>query len=250
MTAQTFDGLADTYDRNRPRYPQQLWEALAARLPRRDNTFSVVDAGSGTGIALEGLLPHLPKGAQVTAVDMSPDMVRVGAQKFPEADWVTGSAETLVEGRVDLDLLVSAQAYQWMDRPRLLAAAYSALRPGGVIAILQNNREFSASVFLEEYEGLLETYSPGYSRDYRSFDITKELAEVFGREQTAFESALWVRPMLIADFLDMARSSIQVRAAVAAEPQFLDKVRELAHKHSDSGSVDIPYKSELYTAVR
>ncbi|MGX1759029.1 hypothetical protein ACWIG5_19295 [Streptomyces lydicus] len=44
-------------------------------------------------------------------------------------------------------------------------------RPGGVCAVVQNNRDHEAGGFASEYEDLLEEFSPGYRRDYRAIDV-------------------------------------------------------------------------------
>ena len=158
---QTFDGLAQNYDLHRPRYPATLIAAIADAV-KPDDAPLVIDAGAGTGIALEALLPRIPEQTRILAVDLSPDMVDIGRKKFPEVEWTLGPAEPFLEAFCDAaNLVIAAQAYQWMDRPRFLIAARSALRQGGALAIIQNNRDFSASPFLHAYEGLLEHHSPG-----------------------------------------------------------------------------------------
>ncbi|MBD2803402.1 hypothetical protein [Xenorhabdus szentirmaii] len=47
------------------------------------------------------------------------------------------------------------------------------------MAILQNNRDYRYSEFLNEYEDLLEELSPNYSCHYRDFDYAQELNTTF-----------------------------------------------------------------------
>ena len=155
-----FDGLAESYDRTRPRYPAELFGPVVESL-RDTRSPLVVDAGAGTGIALETLLPLLPSTAAVHAVDISSDMVTRGRSKFPDVHWMVGTAEDYLAERGSVDALIAAQAYQWMDRARFLTLAGERLRAGGVLAIVQNNRNFGVGGFAEEYETLLEKRSPG-----------------------------------------------------------------------------------------
>lgn len=246
-----FDGLADDYDRQRPRYPARFFAVLAEPL-RTVSAPLVVDAGAGTGIALEGLLPALGPAARVRAVDVSADMVAAGRRKFPEVEWTVGGAEEYLERTAEpVALVVAAQAYQWMDRPRFVRAAVAALGPGGALAVMQNNRDHTASAFLDSYEALLEAHSPGYTRGYRSFDVAAELragvAPAGGRVQAY--TATWTRPMAVDDFVRMAASSTQAQRAVAAEgEEFLDRVRALAAAHAsgEEGRVAVAYCSELF----
>jgi biotin carboxylase/trans-aconitate methyltransferase len=247
-----FDDLAGDYDRFRPRYPRTLLEGVAARVPRRPG-LHVVDAGAGTGIALEGLRPLLAPDARCEAVDVSADMVAVGRAKLPEVEWAVGEAEPFLEARDGVDLVVAAQAYQWMDRPRFLAAARACLRPGGVLAILQNNRDHRASPFLHAYEDLLEDLSPGYSRRYRDFDVEAELLEAFPAPGAVVEAhrTRWEQVMPAEAFLGMSRSSTQAQRALAAHGErFLRRLAALVDDHADAdGRVVVPYRSEGFTAV-
>ena len=71
---QKFDRLADDYDRNRQRCPSDLFQTIKSRLPVRER-LRIVDAGVGTGIALEGLIDVLGQEHDYPAVDVSTDMV-------------------------------------------------------------------------------------------------------------------------------------------------------------------------------
>ncbi|OIQ71103.1 trans-aconitate 2-methyltransferase [mine drainage metagenome] len=215
-------------------------------MPDTTNPY-IIDTGAGTGIALEGLLPLLPIGARIDAVDISEDMVELGRVKYPSVSWHVGSAESFLEQATGAHLVVAAQAYQWMDRPRYLRAAKACLAPFGVLAILQNNRDFASSPFLDAYESLLEEMSPNYSRHYRFFDIAEELREVFAEVHT--ERAPWTRRMVGTDFLKMARSSTQVQRAVEAHGiSFTQRLEELIQAHQSNQEVLIPYMSELFIA--
>ena len=86
---QKFDGLADDYDRNRARYPSVLFQMIKSRLPVRER-LRIIDAGAGTGIALEGLVDVLGQEHDYLAVDVSRDMVQGGRQKFPFVEWTVG----------------------------------------------------------------------------------------------------------------------------------------------------------------
>ena len=86
---QKFDRLADDYDRNRPRYPSDLFQTIKSRLPVRER-LRIVDAGAGTGIALEGLVDVFCQEHDYRAVDVSRDMIESVRQKFPFVEWTVG----------------------------------------------------------------------------------------------------------------------------------------------------------------
>lgn len=243
----SFDGLAELYDAQRPRYPAELFKPVRDRLSA-DRPWTVVDAGAGTGIALETLLPIVPAGTTVDACDISSDMVRVGRTKFPTVKWSIGAAEPFIEKCCDLDLVLAAQAYQWMDRPRFVRAAQAALRTGGLMAVMQNNRHHEGGGIAEAYEKILEEFSPGYNRAYRSFDIPSELAVAM--REVAEHQIEWTQRMSTDDFVAMSLSSTQAQRAKSAHNDiFVNHVRNLAQKWSTDGMVGLRYISEIVLGV-
>jgi SAM-dependent methyltransferase len=243
-----FNGLADNYDRARPRYPSPLFAhavSLLSETPRP----TVIDAGAGTGIALEVLLPLLPAAAVVHAIDISDDMIRVGKTKFPGVRWVQGTAEEHLDTLSPADLVVAAQAYQWMDRPAYVAAVSRTLRNGGICMVVQNNRDHQSGGFAADYEDLLEELSPGYSRDYRAIDVAAELSVDFS--QVERRECRWRQELGAEEFLTMSSSSTQAQRAVkAVGPVFLDRVRALCERYEADGRVQIPYVSEAFYGMK
>lgn len=68
-----FDGLADDYERYRPRYPVELFITMLAPFKGK-NQLSIVDIGAGTGIALEYMMDILGTEHHYHGVDLSQDM--------------------------------------------------------------------------------------------------------------------------------------------------------------------------------
>lgn len=115
-----FDGLAASYDRARPRYPSGLF-SYALELMKPSSPVTVVDAGGGTGIALEALLPLLPEGSEIHGVDLSADMVGIGRSKFPDVRWTIGGSVSRVVHRRPPD----------RGRPSVSMDGPAAIRAGG-----------------------------------------------------------------------------------------------------------------------
>lgn len=164
-------------------------------------------------------------------------------------EFCVGSAEALPLESGSVGLVIAAQSLQWFDRRRFYAEAQRVLAPTGLLGIMQNNRTWERSPFLDDYEGFLEVHSPDYSRRYRSFDIVGELSEVGFRDATV-SSVEWTRPMSREVFVEMSRSSTKMKAAVEAlgEAETTRLVEALLERHHPSGRLDIPYISELFVA--
>ncbi|UCR89587.1 class I SAM-dependent methyltransferase [Mycetocola spongiae] len=254
MGHEVFDDLAADYDRFRPPYPRALFEIMANRLGRARTGHTparVLDLGAGTGIALAGLREVLGPRPLYAAVDPSAAMVALGSELVPDALWHVGRAEPYLEVSRGVGLIMIAQAFHWMDVPRLLAAATRALVPGGVIAVLYNIRRHTDSAFLAEYEALLEELSPGYSRDHPDSDVLAALHEHLpAGTRVETHQALWDTFMTPEEFLGLAHSATSVQRARASHGAELDRrTLALVRAYLDSdGRVDVAYTSELVIA--
>jgi trans-aconitate 2-methyltransferase len=113
----------------------QTWgEAMVERLALRGDE-TALDLGCGSGRLTEFLLRRLPRG-RVIAVDRSANMLFAARQHLePEfgerVEYLQKSLDEL-DLREVADLAFSNAAFHWIrDHPRLLAAIFAALRPGG-----------------------------------------------------------------------------------------------------------------------
>jgi SAM-dependent methyltransferase len=105
----------------------------------------IIDLGSGTGTGAIALARQFPQ-ADVTAVDLSPQMLHRLSEKactLGLADRVLGVQADLNEGWPALgagDLVWAAASLHHMTYPgRVLAGAFEALRPGGLIAVTETD---------------------------------------------------------------------------------------------------------------
>ncbi|GAB2499933.1 trans-aconitate 2-methyltransferase [Corynebacterium atrinae] len=244
-TACPFDGLAEDYDRERPRYPRFAFEWISSECDL-GSAATVVDVGAGTGIVLEGLLPLLPADCRVVGIDYSHDMIQVGTRKFPNLEWIQGEAEALLSTLSPVDLITAGQSYQWLDRERFLTEAYAALSTHGGLAIMQNNRDYHSGGFADAYETLLETWSPGYQRDYRKIDIQAELLTTFPTAN--LKQFHWSQKKTPEQFMGMSASSTQSQAALHTHgAEYTAALEAPTAEWSDAdGQLTIPYVTEVY----
>ncbi|CDG21464.1 putative Similarities with methyltransferases [Xenorhabdus poinarii G6] len=247
-----FDGLAKEYDRYRPRYPQALFREICHWMPK-DRSLSIVDIGAGTGIALDGLASLSGQQHHYTAIDISQDMIEIGRQKLPWVKWLHGRAEQCLSTIQRPDLIMAAQSFQWMDREIVLDLVRHRLAGNGIMAILQNNRDYRHNEFLHAYEALLEELSPDYSRYYRHFDYAQELNTAFEHENTLHITLNTHWNMLIPGetFVGMSRSSTQVQRALAVHGElFIERLNVLIKKYQSEGKLTILYESQLVMVVK
>ena len=124
--AQAYDRLAN---------PMQSWgETIVASLDLRGDE-PALDLGCGSGRLTEHLLRRLPRG-RVIAIDRSANMLDAARQHLEprygnHVEYVQRSLEQIDFDTV-ADLAFSNAALHWVpDHPRLFAAIFRALKPGG-----------------------------------------------------------------------------------------------------------------------
>jgi trans-aconitate methyltransferase len=125
-----FGEVAEDYDRIRPGYPDQLVDdVLAAAGPG-----PVLEVGAGTGIAT---VAFAARGAALTCIEPDPRMAGLLRHKLPDTPIVVSTFEDWTPDR-PYRLLISAQAWHWVDTSKRTDLAFRALAPGGLFAPFWN----------------------------------------------------------------------------------------------------------------
>ncbi len=258
LTAETrFSGLAGGYDRHRPSYPNALWSHLIGTLtPPVPKT--AADVGAGTGISTRQLALALGSEWQVIGVEPNDDM-RAQAEARGGAGaavrYIARQAENLGFKDGSLGLVTTAQAIHWFDKPLFYADVGRSLAPGGVLAILYNDRDVDDGGLLSAFETLMETEMPGYDRNYRrgkhSDNQDDELAALDWAGEVASERVTHEMPMTPEGFagLMLSRSKLKPFAdkhgSLAAERILV----ELASGFADAANgIALRYTSRVHMA--
>lgn len=253
-----FDHLAGIYQQFRPEYPPELMarlrEAILGERPA-DDAVLVVDVGAGTGISTRLLRRGLGEGPRVVGVEPSALMRAEAVANTPQGlgvEYCEGVAERLPFGAGTVRAVVAAQAAHWFDRTRFYPECARVLEPGGVVALLYNNRDWRGHPLLEAYEEYLVANSPGYTPEYRTFPFERELAEA-GFDVQPTIRVRWRREMTREQFVGMSLSSTKTDAVVqrAGRASVERDLRGLLDRHI--GAEDpfpVPYVSEAHVAVR
>jgi SAM-dependent methyltransferase len=131
---ETFDEVAEVYDRARPRYPTAVVGALAARGGLSTGS-RVCEIGPGTGVLS---VPLARRGYAVTGVELGPAMAAVATRNlapYPDCRVRTGNFETWLPP-APFDMVVCAASYHWLDRATRLDRTADALRDDGTLAVV------------------------------------------------------------------------------------------------------------------
>jgi SAM-dependent methyltransferase len=159
--AESFGAVAELYDRARPSYPPALVATLIG-----DRARSVLDVGCGTGIAAALFSAG---GCEVLGVEVDARMAAVAAAKGIAVE--VAPFECWDDRGRRFDLVISAQAWHWVEPRAGAARAASVLAPGGRFGAFWNLgdppreiREALAPVYAD-IAPEIENYAAGPARD-------------------------------------------------------------------------------------
>jgi len=144
-----FDARADDYARYRPSYPAAAIDAILAGLGPPDR-IRALDVGAGTGIST-GLLSA--RGALVTGIEPNPEM-RATAEAAG-LHMRAAHADALDVPDASVDLIASFQAFHWFANAGTIAEFARALRRGGRVALVWNERD-NADPFTLAYGAIVD----------------------------------------------------------------------------------------------
>lgn len=168
----TFDTEASKYDKMRPGYANELFQAIFEYVKIGEGS-RVVEVGSGSG---QATLPVLKTGCELTSVEYGENFSRILMEKFGRYKGfkvITGKFEEVDLEDDAYDLIFSATAFHWVPEEIGYPKVYSALKPGGAFARFANrprNSQNDPELALE-IDALYEEY---YNKAYDIKSGTKK----------------------------------------------------------------------------
>ena len=126
-----FNGFASTWD-NEPIADIKIINTILDNANVCEN-IDVLDIGCGTGVMFPFYMERNTK--SITAVDLSPEMVKIAKGKFPQADVICGDAENIALDK-QFDVIMIYNAFPHFPSPeKLIENLSKAIKSGGRISI-------------------------------------------------------------------------------------------------------------------
>lgn len=146
---ETFDTVAEQYERARPMYPEELVDDLVAATGL-DRTSRVLEIGCGTGKLTRALVA---RGLDVTGVEPGANLAAVARRVVPEARIIVARFEDWTSDDT-YDVIACATAWHWLDPAVAPAKAHGLLRAGGTLAVIGTHHVFpsDADPFFERMQ--------------------------------------------------------------------------------------------------
>lgn len=166
-----FDGCAKNWDAETIRN-ERVINIILDNAQVKENT-RVLDVACGTGV----LFPdYIKRGAVVTGVDISPEMVKIAKKNFPEIEVICEDVENL-NFTEKFDAVMVYNAFPHFPHPkRVIEKLSTFLRDGGRLSVahgmsredllkLHNERASEVSLELSEANELSKIFEPFFNTD-------------------------------------------------------------------------------------
>lgn len=153
-----FDTVADTYEKLRPGYMDELYQTIF-EYKSIDDTSRVIEIGIGGG---QATLPFLKTGCELIAIDYGENFCKICREKFkefPNFSVVSGKFED-IDFNGEYDLIYSASAFHWIPEEIGYKKVYDMLKDGGVFARFANHpyRDKGKPELSEEIDRIYAAY--------------------------------------------------------------------------------------------
>lgn len=153
----------------------------------------VLDVGAGTGRVSIYLAN---RGAQVTALDVSPKMLELVKKKNSKITTIVGDAETTPFKKETFDIVAAAFLIAHLKDPtRFFDEVYRVLKDGGMFVVTNINQKDPPLVKTKSGPIIIESF---YHRPEKVREILESLAFKIEKEVFVKEKEVWVNQILMA----------------------------------------------------
>ncbi|HVX61433.1 MAG TPA: class I SAM-dependent methyltransferase [Pirellulales bacterium] len=239
-----FTEQAEAYGRARPSYPDDLLNALIARVGVSAGD-AIADLGAGTGLLTEQLAA---RGFRVTAVEPN-EAMRRQAKPLAGVRWVDGTFESSGLETGSQTWAVAAQAFHWADPPRALPEVKRLLKPGGFFTVLWNNREHDRHPVLAWTCEAIQRHVPGFDDNYRDEEWSAVLTSTGDFAEVVCHASRHVVPMDRERYLNLWRSHNRLKTLAGQErlAAFLQELTQYLAARGDE-PIGVSYLCRAWTA--
>lgn len=252
-----FGAVAELYDRARPGYAEPLVDDVLAfaGATRPD----VIEVGAGTGKAT---VAFAPRAGDLVALEPDAQMATIAERRCRDLENVRierSTFEAWEPGEERFDLLVSAQAWHWVNPEVGYPRAHAVLRPAGVLALLWHRSVWDDGSVRDALIAVYEELAPGLLAATPTFpglvgteaDARRpeeiESSGLFGEVEV--HSHPWRRDYSTSEYLELlGTQSDHVLLEPAPRDRLFDAVAGVLD--GAGGWVTVPYMTFIFLARR
>ena len=237
----TFDTVAETYEKLRPGYVDELYQDIFEYKPI-NNQSRVVEIGIGGG---QATLPFLKTGCDLLAVDYGENFCIICREKFkefPNFSAVSGKFEDVVFN-CEYDLIYSASAFHWIPEEIGYKKVYDMLKDGGVFARFANHpfRDKGKPELSEEIDQIYAEYYYKYHNKEPATPVeyTEQqahdralIAEKYGFTDIQYKLFYRTRTFTVKEYITLLGTySDHIAIEETIRNEFFSKIEEAINRH-------------------
>ena len=239
----TFNTVAELYEKIRPGYPDELYNAIFAYVPI-DGASHAVEVGIGGG---QATLPVLKTGCNVTAVEYGEQLAQLCKEKFRDFSnfsVVVGKFEDVSFRADSFNLIYSASAFHWVPEEIGYKKVFNILKPGGVFARFANHpyqAKDDPALFIDIQQAYDEYYYTYYKdkQKRRACEYTEEqateralIAEKYGFTDITYKLFYRIRKLTAAEYRALIGTySDHITIEESIREKFFDAVEKTINLH-------------------
>ena len=250
-----FDEVAELYDRARPSYPDDLVDDVISLAGIQPGA-RILEIGCGTGQATE---LFARRGFSLVCLEPGPNLAALARKRlasFTSVEIVSSTFEAWSCPESPLDLVISAQAFHWLDPAVRLERAAQALRRNAYVAVFANKPLPGSGPIHEAiqkaYARCIPSFSarlPGTGSSAEKVSLETELEESPRFMNVEARYYVWSRDYDASTYVDLIQTQSDHRLLPAGELEALTSaVRESID--AQGGPVRVEYSARLILGQR
>ena len=165
--SRAFNKIAESYDKYRPRYPEEMYDFLKDKFELNETSY-ILDIACGTGIVTRELARISP---HTYGVDRAAGMLKIAEETVKKAGlkviFRDGAAEDTGLPDNTFDLITVGQAFHWFDLEPTFTEFDRLLKPNGSLAVFWNNIKTINESYYQKVLGLVKKFNPNFKPNYR-----------------------------------------------------------------------------------
>ena len=174
-----FDESAIYYDKYRPSYPKEVIESIIS-ISGINEKDKILEIGAGSGKATE---LFVNRGYNLTCIELGKNLAQKGIEKFKDTgqvEYIVGRFEEIDGLDKNYDLVISAQAFHWVQKPLGYKRVSDVLKSNGYCALFWNKYMNDGSLISDELTEICKEYGVLHIIDRKELieSSQKEIEEI------------------------------------------------------------------------
>ncbi len=237
------------YHSSRKGYSSKVYTKII-KISKINNQSKILDIGCGSGLST---LPIAKLGYSITGIDTSERLIEIARKETIEGNptYILDSFEKHYFNDNQFDLIISGQAFHWLDENTAYEKCAKALKKEGHIAIFGKFNDYKKSDFLNKLKDIFVNNCKYYPEGLHQDDYTKDYVKEITESGFFTDIISWKHKYLINYTKDDYRNYITslswiIKLDESTRKDVMNKVDALLNEYA--WSMEIPHGTALIMA--